>query len=154
MSSEITSKRSEATLGRLLASYLPDERTKIIQKRAKKSTANRKSRKLLRDRQAVVKDALNPQKLKEKKEKARKENIKTLVSWDAENEIDEIKDHIIQMRNSKNKRPQKGSSDLYESSKADYFEKKTFSSSSGSKERSWPGLTPGLAPVDYESDSE
>lgn len=56
------------------------------------------------------------------------------------------------MKQQKDKLIQRASSDLYASSKADYFEKPI--SSENSQIRSWPGLTPGLAPVDYESESE
>lgn len=151
MSSETTSKkRSEAILGRLLESYLPDERTKLIKKRAKKSTANRKSRKTLRERQAVLKETMDPKIVKEKNRATRKQNIETLASWETEREIDDIKDRVIKMR--KEKTARKSPSNLYASSNSEYFEKAVPSSSS--KTKSWPGLTPGLAPVDYESDSE
>lgn len=41
---------------------------------------------------------------------------------------------------------------LYESANGEYFEKSR--PKSDPKMKSWPGLTPGLAPVDYESGSE
>lgn len=55
------------------------------------------------------------------------------------------------MKNSKPK--------IYSSNNAEYFEEEGFSKMkslkpSKSKTKSWPGLTPGLAPVDYESDSD
>lgn len=56
------------------------------------------------------------------------------------------------MKQEKEKLVDKAQVGLYESVNEEYFEKSR--SKSDSKLKSWPGLTPGLAPVDYESDSE
>lgn len=146
-----TRKRSETIVSRLLETYLPDERQKVSKKRAKKSTANRNNRKILRTRHEAIKEILDPKKQKEKLKQTRKRNIETLTSWETEGEINSIKEKILQMKTEKERLIQKSSSGLYESSKSDYFEKPRATSTTT---RSWPGLTPGLAPVDYESDSE
>lgn len=87
-------KRSESILGRLLETYLPDEKQKLSKKRTKKSTSNRNTRKVFRERHAIVKETLDPEKAKKKKKEAITRNINTLTSWNSEREIDEIKQKV------------------------------------------------------------
>lgn len=90
-------KRSEAILSRLLETYLPDERQKVSKKRAKKATSTRRNKKLLRIRHETDQDELNPEKKQMKLKEARKKNIDTLKSWEAEDEINEIKARVCLM---------------------------------------------------------
>lgn len=89
-----TRKRSETIVSRLLETYLPDERQKVSKKRAKKSTANRNNRKILRTRHEAIKEILDPKKQKEKLKQTRKRNIETLTSWETEGEINSIKEKV------------------------------------------------------------
>lgn len=87
-------KRTEAILGRLLETYLPDEKQKISKKREKKSTSTRRSKRETRIRQKDAEERLDPEKKKKKAQEARKKNIETLKSWETEDEIQELKKRV------------------------------------------------------------
>lgn len=87
-------KRTEAILGRLLETYLPDEKQKISKRREKKSTSTRRSKRETRIRQKDAEERLDPEKKKKKAQEARKKNIETLKSWETEDEIQELKKRV------------------------------------------------------------
>lgn len=87
-------KRSDTILGRLLETYLPDEQQKIAKKQAKKSTAVRNSRRLLKERKAKLRENLDENLKKQRRREKRAENLKTLKSWEVGKEIEDVKERV------------------------------------------------------------
>uniref|UniRef100_A0A060TCF1 Regulator of rDNA transcription 14 n=1 Tax=Blastobotrys adeninivorans TaxID=409370 RepID=A0A060TCF1_BLAAD len=124
------------TLERLLNRTLPDDETRLIQKKQKKSTAARRRAKVLRQEKEKIKEqtALASQDQKIARIAKRKKAVARLQSWEGKSEeLQELQEEILRTRQ----------------------EKVGVVSKAKSKVHNTPGLTPGLAPVGYEeSDSE
>lgn len=131
---------SSSALQRLLERTLPDDSQVVKLRRARKSRAARKSKAAKQAESRQMKTVIDKNYNKELKEKTAEKNVSALLSWehpenvDGDEDADELQRRLIESRKlSTGPRP-----------------KKTVSS----KMKSWPGLTPGLAPVGYESSDE
>lgn len=131
---------SSSALQRLVERTLPDDSQVVKLKRAKKSRAARKSKAAKLAESKQMKNVTDKNYNKALKEKTAEKNVSALLSWehaddaDAGDDAAELERRLIESRKlSTGPRPKKTTS---------------------SKMKSWPGLTPGLAPVGYESSDE
>lgn len=126
-----------------------------VHKKSRNATS-RKARIAKQHRETQIEAQLNPEEQKRAKLLARRKNAAVITSWDNAASVEELKEKILQQRLDRKKNiALKKPENWYASSKPAWMDRDlTVAMDKKDESKSWPGLTPGLAPVDYESSDE
>jgi hypothetical protein len=127
-----------------------------VHKKKSRNATSRKARLAKQQRESQIEAQLNPEEQKRAKLLSRRKNAAVISSWDNAASVEELKEKILQQRLERKKNiALKKPENWYASSKAAWMDRDlTVAVDTKDAKKSWPGLTPGLAPVDYESSDE
>lgn len=124
---------------------LPDENTKQFLQRKQTSRASRREKKLQATKRQALEAELDPIQKEKTILKKRQQNLKKLETWKAQEEVRELEEEILEQKQVRQsmKRARSGVKSSTSMSGDDVYR---------SKDRNYPGLTRGLAPVGLEDE--